>query len=400
MADMTVDRHTLGTTDATRTARTPRHLPYIDGIRGASACYVVLFHMYQFAGARFAGSPPGWWRLFKVLSYGDCGVAVFIVLSGYCLMLPVAANSDLQVQGGLRRFAIRRLRRLGPGYAAALVGSSIVIASIPVLHRHSATLWDASLPAFSTGTIVAHLLLVQNWSRTWRYEIDTPMWSVALEAQIYAVFVLGLLPLWRRRIGRRPGLAVLAACSVVTVALMAAGLSWAQPWMLLLFALGMCAAEASQRSIAWIRGRVDVVVVLSVAAVVATLAVERRVLHSYDSVVFVREVVVGVAAALLLLALQHADADDARLTQLIGTVCSTRPLRWLGEISYSLYLVHFPITGAIALTWVYGARFGVPENFAVILLVAGSLSIVAATGFHRLFERPYVARRRRDIAPA
>ncbi len=397
---MAVDRRTLGTARTEQTATPTRHLPYIDGIRGASAAYVVLFHMYQFAGARFAGVPPVWWRLFKVLSYGDCGVAVFIVLSGYCLMLPVAADRELQVRGGLRRFAIRRLRRLGPGYAAALVGSSIVIASIPVLHRHSATLWDASLPAFSAGTIVAHLLLIQNWSRTWRYEIDTPLWSVALEAQIYAVFVLALLPLWRRMIGRRPGVVVLVACSVVTVGLMAAGLSWAQPWMLLLFAFGMCAAEASQRSIVWIRGRVDVIVLLAAAAVVATLAVERRFLHSYDSVVFVRELVVGVAAALLLLALQHADADEARLTQLIAAMCSTRPLRFLGEISYSLYLVHFPITGAIALTWVYGAKFGVPENFAVIVLVAGSLSIVAATGFHRLFERPYVVHRNRAVVPA
>ncbi|MCU1502475.1 MAG: acyltransferase 3 [Ilumatobacteraceae bacterium] len=375
-----------------------RRLAYIDGMRGVSAAYVVLFHMYQFANARFAGTPPTWWKASTVFNYGDCGVAVFIVVSGYCLMLPVVANEGLELKGGRRRFALRRLRRLGPGYVAALVGSSILILLVPSLRHRSGTTWDASLPAFGVGTIVAHVLLVYNWSRTWRYEIDTPMWTVALEVQIYAVFVFGLLPLWRRTIGRRPNVVVVGACALVTVVLMAVGLSWAQPWMLLLFALGMCAAEASARPVGWMRGHVDLLVLAALAATVVTFSLERRFLHSYDSVVFVREVVVGIAAALLLLALRQASPADGRLTLRIGAALSTRPLTWLGEISYSLYLVHFPIIGAIALTWVYGGRFGVPENFALIVVVGGAVSLAGAAAFHRLFERSYLSPRQSAIA--
>ena len=370
-----------------------RRLSYIDGIRGASACYVVLFHMYQFAGARFAGAPPVWWKVFRIFEYGDCGVAVFIVVSGYCLMMPVAADGDLQLRGGRRRFAQRRLRRLGPGYFAALAGSSGFILVVASLHHHSGTLWDASLPAFSVGTVLAHLLFVYNWSRTWRYEIDVPMWSVALEVQIYAVFVFALLPLWRRTIGRRPNLVIVGACALVTAVLMAAGLSFAQPWMLLLFALGMCAAEAAGRPVGWLRGHVDLVVLAALAAVAVTFAVERRFVHGYDMVVFVREVVVGIGAALLLLALRKASPPDGRITLRIGAALSIRPLVWLGEISYSLYLVHFPIVGAVSLTWVYRARLGIPENFASIVVVGGAISLAVATGFHRLFERPYLSRR-------
>jgi peptidoglycan/LPS O-acetylase OafA/YrhL len=369
-----------------------RRLRHIDGIRGVSACYVVLFHMYQFATARFEGAPPRWWKVFIVFNYGDCGVAVFIVVSGYCLMLPVAADDDLRLSGGRRRFAARRLRRLGPGYAAALLGSSALILLVPALQRHSDTLWDASLPAFSAGTIVAHLLLIYNWSRTWRYQIDTPMWTVALEVQIYAVFVFVLLPVWRRAIGRRPHLVVVGLCTLVTVGLMAAGLSWAQPWMLLLFALGMCAAEASQRPIRWWHGRIDAIVLAAGAAVLVTFATERRFLHTYDSIVFLREVVVGMAAATLLLAL-HAPAAAAPITHRIGALFSLRPLTWLGEISYSLYLVHFPIIGAIAFSFIYRRGFDAPENFALIVVIGGAVSLAVAIGFHRLFEQRYLARR-------
>ena len=368
-------------------------LPYVDGLRGASAIYVVLFHMYQFASARFVGAPPKWWKAFTIFNYGDCGVAVFIVLSGYCLMLPVALSDGLQLKGGRRQFALRRLRRLGPGYVAALFGSSVLILLIPPLRHHSGTLWDATLPAFSVGTILAHVLLIYNWSRTWRYEIDTPMWTVALEVQIYAVFVLALLPLWRRTVGRRPHLVILGASAFVTGILMAVGLTWAQPQMLVLFAFGMCAAHMGQLPSRRMRGRVDIIVIAAAASVPLMLATERRFVRDYDFVVLWRELVVGIAVAVLLLALRRATPADGRITGWVGSVFSTRPLTWLGEISYSLYLVHFPIIGAIAFTRVYGRRLGAPENFALIVLVGGALSVAVAVAFHWLFERRYLSRR-------
>lgn len=398
MADMAVEGEHRAEAPARRVGAASPRLSYIDGIRGASACYVVLFHMYQFAGARFSGASPTWWKAFRILNFGDCGVAVFIVVSGYCLMMPVAAQEGLHLSGGRLRFAQRRLRRLGPGYLAALVATSVFILLVPTLQHRSGTLWDASLPAMSVGTVVAHLLLVYNWSRTLRYQIDVPMWSVALEVQIYAVFVFVLLPVWRRTKGRRPNLVVVGVCALVTAVLAAAGLGFAQPWMLLLFALGMCAAEASVRPVAWIRGHVDLIVIGAFAAVAATFALERRFVHGYDSVAFVREVVVGAAAALLLLALRVASPSDGRLTLRIGAALSVRPVVWLGEISYSLYLVHFPIVGAVSLAWVYRERLGVPGNFASIVVVGGGLSLAAAACFHRLFERPYLRRRGSSLA--
>jgi len=85
------------------------------------------------------------------------------------------------------------IRRLGPGYAAALLGSLALILLVPSMRHLSGDSWDVSLPALSVGAIVTHLLLVDNWRLGWRYTIDTPMWTVALEVQIYVIFVVALL---------------------------------------------------------------------------------------------------------------------------------------------------------------------------------------------------------------
>lgn len=390
---MTVSSETTSIHSEAEAAPRVRHLGYIDGLRGASACYVVLFHMYQFASSRFVGAPPAWWKLFRVFSYGDCGVAVFIVVSGYCLMLPVVAADDLLLRGGRLGFAERRLRRLGPGYAAALVGSLLIVLVVPSMRHMSGDSWDVSLPAFSVGTIVSHILLVDNWRLSWRYTIDTPMWTVALEVQIYVVFVLALLPLWRRTVGRRPQLAVAAVCALVAVVLTIAGLSWTQPWMLLLFAFGMGAADAAQRAGGFLSGRTDWIIVPALVAVPIILQLDRQGRLTFNGVLFVREVAVGTVTALLLLALRRASPKGGRITLWVGRVFSVRPLTWLGEISYSLYLVHFPIIGAVALTGVYGHGLNEPENFSVIVLVGGTASVLVAAAFHRVFEQRYLTRR-------
>jgi len=67
-------------------------LEYLDGLRAVASLYVLLFH----AGVCFVGTgkPSRLSLLARVfrqpLVYGHDAVGVFIVLSGYCLMLPVA----------------------------------------------------------------------------------------------------------------------------------------------------------------------------------------------------------------------------------------------------------------------------------------------------------------------
>src|SRR3569833_2194310 len=83
-------------TEASEEKKTRYRFLFLDGIRGLAAIYVVLFHFISQFGA---GGPlgvalsPVMSTLTSWMGYGHYAVDVFIVLSGYSLMVPVARSA-------------------------------------------------------------------------------------------------------------------------------------------------------------------------------------------------------------------------------------------------------------------------------------------------------------------
>src|SRR6185369_12422910 len=74
-----------------------QHLGYLDSIRGLSALYVAACHAWLMYAAQFADHglqsiSGGLVVATSWLAFGRSAVAIFIVLSGYCLMLPVVRS--------------------------------------------------------------------------------------------------------------------------------------------------------------------------------------------------------------------------------------------------------------------------------------------------------------------
>ena len=103
------------TPSAATSRTTPRlRLDVLDGIRGLSAVYVALFHALGYAGhtqtpqtelsglMAFVGA---------ALNYGSYAVPVFIVLSGFCLMLPLAQRNSQTMPGSVVDYIRRRAWR-------------------------------------------------------------------------------------------------------------------------------------------------------------------------------------------------------------------------------------------------------------------------------------------------
>src|ERR1700689_2493356 len=104
------------------TASRPSHLNFLDGIRGATALYVVGHHILQWSFINYKNERlPGWFRVVQVFKFGHLAVGIFIVLSGFCLMLPVARSGNDRLTRGLTEFIKRRARRILPPYYAAFV---------------------------------------------------------------------------------------------------------------------------------------------------------------------------------------------------------------------------------------------------------------------------------------
>jgi peptidoglycan/LPS O-acetylase OafA/YrhL len=109
--------------ESVKVSSTPRvHLDFIEGMRATAALVVLLNHGYaQIWDLALKQFPP---HRYAVLTYamvtGHLAVSVFICISGFCLMLPVA-RGDGALKGGPLLFFKRRARRILPPYYAALL---------------------------------------------------------------------------------------------------------------------------------------------------------------------------------------------------------------------------------------------------------------------------------------
>ncbi len=374
-------------------AQTPPRLPYLDGVRGAAALYVVMFHaVLGFAGTSLVGP----WRYLRgAMAFGHEAVAVFIVLSGYCLMLPVTRTDAKSQAFDFSSYIGRRAFRILPPYFVAGAATLLLIALAPALSNpHTGTIWDESLPAFDASALLSHLLLVHNWLPSLAYRINGPHWSVATEWQIYFCFPLLLLPVFRRW-GMAATCAMAALLGYLPLLLDAKAALVAIPWYLLDFAFGMAAAHITHstggtgvelgRRVAWVW--------LSAGLAGFCLAFGIGLARVWFRFKPVTDVLVGAATATLLVHLTRQTLLQANRSPLLWVLESKLSVG-LGRLSYSLYLTHLPVVAAC-----YFALE--PRGFSPPLLttltVATSLlaSLATAYAFHWLVERHFVVPPRR-----
>ncbi|HEX4794668.1 MAG TPA: acyltransferase, partial [Humisphaera sp.] len=336
------------------------HLAYLDGVRGLAALYVLLEHI-QLSGldlinaralAPGAGTHLQRFALFlnsSVLGFGHLAVDVFIVLSGYCLMLPVVTSPDQNLRGGLRAYIARRAWRILPPYYVAL--ALALIFAVP----------NGVINMYSRGDVITHLLLVHNANPAWLFSINPPMWSIAVEWQIYFIFALLLLPVWRAA-GNGAALLVAFVLGLSPIYLLPSSfnIEWSCPWYIGLFAMGMVAANVSLKRISPRAWRIPWLMVAALLVMLTGLTfLWQRNPHVHE--LWVRwfriasrgfgwplDVLAGAAVACALLGLTRAQySATGAFAQKTLRLLRSRPLALLGAFSYSLYLAHAPVTSFV-----------------------------------------------------
>ena len=384
---------------STAQANPPRlHLDYLDGLRAFAALIVVAGHCACLYFPFVANQVPTSlnWALFAGMRHAaHFSVDTFIVLSGFCLMLPVVRAGGV-LRGGVVEFFKRRARRILPPYYAAL-GLSVLMIVLTLVGRHTPL---GAFPALSLEVsrraLLAHLLLLQDTNAP-LITIDPPLWSVSVEWQIYFLFPLLVLG-WRRIGGPLTTAAALAFAllGVVCVHLVPQhGLNlWAFAIQYVaLFAFGMMAADvafSARANMAALRSRVPWGPVAGGVAALVCLLCSR---HTFDWVSerygFV-DFAVGLCASALLVVMARAERNLAQ------HICSWRPLAVLGTFSYSLYLIHFPILIAVYKYAQPLLHLSARKAFAPLTLLAFVVVTACAYGFFLLVERPFLNARARE----
>ena len=383
-------------------------LNFLDGMRGLAAM-VVIFH--HFIGLNRLEIPRLLRPLFFWAQFGHLAVNVFIVISGYCLMLPVVRSADGHLRGGIAAYFKRRAWRILPPYYAALSLSLLVLLVFPQTGKSAAVSADLlNLQKISAGNLLSHTLLFHNLFPQWQASINVSLWSIGTEWQIYFVFPFVLLPVWRRY-GNKAALltgGVLGLLSPVFfphIAVINVGCLWFTG----LFTMGITGAalsfRPSPRTRAW-QPYLPVIIlgfcILYVACKI-TIPEPFSFQNGYNyRLQWVKDYAAGLTAMCLLLYCtglvqsqeqskqEQSKQAQAKRSSVLLRVLETPILVFLGTFSYSLYLVHGIILNLTEALFA-AVHLSATLMFAARLCVGIPLSVLCAYGFFVLVERRFLS---------
>ncbi len=352
----------------------------LDGLRGFAAVVVALWHALmttplldgvpRLLGSTEIDDPnpaPGtlaWWLLdtpLRLFTMGINAVSVFFVLSGVVLALPVFRGKVLD----LWNYYPRRFLRLWlPSAASVLLAAAIILLTRQnPANAQSAWGTEFSHESVDLGGVVSELFLI-----TGRHPYNNPLWSLKWEMLFSLMLPIVLLLALRLRRGWWVAIVLLSAASGAGEALEVPGLQYV-PMFLVGALIARIAVHREGTPPAW-AGWVSVLV----GGVMIGAPDMWRSVFGGDMQGPVGHALGGfvvLGAALV--------AHGLMLPGFAGTVFGSAPLRFLGRISFSLYLVHVPILSAGV--HVFGDAWSA-------LLVTIPLAFLVAWAFTRWIEEP------------
>ncbi|KAF3888002.1 MULTISPECIES: acyltransferase family protein [Nostocales] len=365
-------------------------LSFLDGIRGLAALYVVLCHILPHQ----AENLPLWINLpTKLIRYGSFSVAVFIVLSGYCLMLPVTRSHTGYIPGSLFDYFKRRARRILPPFYATIVLCCAVALVILTLEKFTTFQWlemeyDWFSPHFSFVSVILHFLVIYNFvPGTDVFIMNVPLWSVALEWQIYFLFPIIFLPILRRW-GLLFVITIAFLIGLTPHYLFNGYMDVSRPWFVGSFTIGMTASEIAfsqkpqliklRQSLPWAR-------LATIFTAVAVITHWKKL--GVDAWIF--ETFASIAAACLIIYCTKIVVEGKTLPPIVQLFEHPWAIA-LSKFSYSLYLTH-GLVQTLVRHWLITLKMS-PVTFTATLYVTSvGLSLLFAYFFHLLFERPFTS---------
>jgi peptidoglycan/LPS O-acetylase OafA/YrhL len=337
-------------------------LAFADGLRGLAALWVVLFHLAE--GHHIDKLVALFPNISLVVFYaGHLGVAIFFVLSGFVMahiMYPYQV--DTRYAG---RFLLRRLIRLSPPYYFA-----ILVAIFFILLKSKLVAAGVHIP--SIREVMIHMVYAQDYAKL--PPINMAFWTLGVEVQFYFAFVsiLFLADWLKNRFNLVDArLYVLGASALISLA-------WAfdlihtkfWPGGFIIFWYSFMAGVLVSFAVSTRKN-----IYSNLALVIIFLILIAGILKSDPFLLMVA------FTAMILLYENYAEKMESWL--------SWGWLQTLGLISYSLYLLHSPITGASANL----IRRFLPINIStdvIIMFVAVINSLIAAWLAYIIIEKPSI----------
>lgn len=334
-----------------------KRIPELDGLRGFAALLVVFAHYFGEANGGLEHLQVGW-----------LGVNTFFVLSGF--LIGGIILDQKQLPGFFRSFYFRRIARIFPIYFVVFL-TVLLLASLTRGHNWSDQPFSASIYATFT-TNFAHAIdgLGSVWLR--------PTWTLAVEEQFY--LLLPLLICFTPRKFLLPSLLALWALSLAfRVALM--DINATAAWELLPGRMDLLLAGVLLAIVYRRRDWSKHLLALRLTWAVCIVAMDLLALSGARDVLLIA---LGSASSIGIASFMLAafyGAPEARYVRAAW-------LRWFGQISYCLYLVHQPINGLLHGLLLDEAASVASFSSLGVTALAFAVSVGISAASWRWFEKP------------
>lgn len=349
---------------------------FIDGLRALAALYVVMHHVWlqiwpePYLPSGWVLAATGWLR------GGHFAVSVFIVVSGYCLTLPVVRRGRRNFSAV--RFLARRAQRILPPYYFSFMFTGLLV--FAYIGERTGTHWDVTLPPTLMKVALGLLLLPEFGA------INHVYWSIGVECKIYLLFPLLLMMF--DRFGVLSSAAISAALTLwLAYAFRATPFSILSPHYIGLFCFGAAAAYVvnSPESF-WKRLRESRLWDGCLVGALLTTSLLLRVWGLAPHRYFAVDLFIGLGATAVLVLSGRSPSSRTR------RLLSWRPLVFIGAFSYSLYLIHAPLLQVVWQLAISGNFRSETAEFFALLALGVPFVLLCSWGFYRACERPFVPR--------
>ncbi|RUW53531.1 acyltransferase [Mesorhizobium sp. M1A.F.Ca.ET.072.01.1.1] len=359
-------------------APSPDFRPDIEGLRALAVAGVVAFHFGLTA-------LPG----------GFAGVDIFFVISGYLITRHLVSEISLTGRLDLLRFYARRARRLLP-VALFVIAATLAVGTLILSPEEQAL--------YSKGAMFASAYMINLWLIRWSFDYfandaaNNPFihyWSLSVEEQFYLAWpALLMLAAWLKP-GKRTIMLAIGIAGLVSFAVCAWLTPISQPWAFYfspLRAWEFAAGGLASMAPAWLlQNRPRLGTAFSLCGLV---------LIAFAYLTFSEEApfpgflaLVPVAGTVLLLLAGAAGVRDGILARnferktaglfssnCVNAALALPPLQWIGKVSYSLYLWHWPVI-------VYAGMLVEELTFPQRLACLGLTLALSALSYH-FIENP------------
>lgn len=349
--------------------RLARHIPELDGLRAVAILAVLAEHSLVYSGVE---------PLVRIAAHGWMGVDLFFVLSGF-LITGILLDSKA-LPHYFRNFYLRRALRIWPLYYTSLSTVFFILPRMSTIFSFSHSIYPLHVYAFYLQNILIQGSIPGTLAVTW---------SLAIEEQFY-IFWPPLVRLLSFERVRTLLIACLFCSPLVRLLLVWRG---APPWFDYTFTLARLDAIAMGALVAWwvrspsftpARLRRWSKLLFGFSAFLlfglpifipggGTLTTPQ---HSGLHLVPLYSAVAIGCAGLLGLALA---SDSFRV---LGAVFRNSVLRYVGKISYSLYLFHFPVY-ILCKPWIH--------SLGLLLVVEHSILLLLSSASWYFFEQPILS---------